>query len=263
MHVAVSLVPGRPEHAERPVRLAADGELGHQPTELRLAHQDRPAGPLERADTAQCERTDGNSRRGATGEPETGHQGPVEVEQLHSLAPPGSVGDQEATPRQNKGAGSDDAARFRTDLDDLGGVGSGPRHTVDHVAPAVEHEVAAVRGALERGRFPEQPDHVGGQTAGRAEDLHAGGFPGDDRQRQCHRSGSPPHVHLKMLKTTASPYSKLNAVGSIACYAACRLLRQWVKAVKWLQPARLLPQTPELRLMERCPFGDESHGAGR
>ena len=52
-------------------------------------------------------------------------------------------------------------ARFRTDLDDRGGVSSGPRHTVDHVAPAVEHEVVAVRGTLERGRFLEQPDHVG------------------------------------------------------------------------------------------------------
>ena len=59
---------------------------------------------------------------------------------------------------------------------------------------AVEHEVVAVRGALERGRFPEQPNHVGGQTAGRAEDLNVGGFPGSDRERQHHRRDSPSHV---------------------------------------------------------------------
>src|SRR5213593_1912432 len=50
------------------------------------------------------------------------------------------------------------------------------------------------------------------------------------------------------------------ASAPFGCYAACTHLRQWVETVQWLVPAGLLPQHPKLGLMQRCPFGYESHG---
>ena len=45
----------------------------------------------------------------------------------------------------------------------------------------------------------------------------------------------------------------------------CRVLRLWqrLEPIQWLVVASLFPQSLELPLMERCPFGDESHGTRR
>lgn len=63
-------------------------------------------------------------------------------------------------------------------------------------------------------------------------------------------------------RRSPAPAAARERRSGVGCSAMlCRtLLRQWVETVQWLVPAGLLPLRPKLVLMQRCPFGYESHG---
>src|SRR3989338_7536481 len=82
-------------------------------------------------------------------------------EDLHTLAVAGRVGDRERAPRLDReGRRVDDAARLRTDPDDLPRARLSRIDAVDRVGGTVEDEVLPGSGLLKAGRTTEPPGEV-------------------------------------------------------------------------------------------------------
>ena len=112
-----------------------------RPPGVRLRHQDRTAGVLQRADAVQHEVIDRDARLRSTGQREAADRKSDRREYLNALAAVGGVGhDERAVGRDRERGRIDDAAGLCADLDDLPGAGLRFVDAEDGVRAPIEDE---------------------------------------------------------------------------------------------------------------------------
>jgi hypothetical protein len=130
------------------------------------------AGVLQRADAIHREVINGNASLRPPWKRKAADWKTDGVENLNALGSARGIGDDErAVGGDGKRGGVDDAARLGADPDDLPGAGLRLVDAEHGVGAPIENEVLSGRGLLKAGGLSKTSGDVGGNRAGRLENL--------------------------------------------------------------------------------------------